>query len=159
MSFVQSSSMRRWGNSGSISMRRCGIAKNEERIAKVKLMGKPMWLNNAKKGIKKRRKRGIWVKLIFGGTWSTGSNLASTWSAGATQMVLGLRGATQLVLGVQLILRLWVGYMAGTQSTMVNCWLVLSLQTVQKGTEGYGSRNYLVPSLQQMCRWYIGHWK
>jgi len=37
-------------------------------------------LNNAKKGIKKRRKRGIWVKIIFGGTWSTGSYVDGTWS-------------------------------------------------------------------------------
>ncbi len=51
---------------------------------------------------------------------------------GAMQMVLSLCGAMQLVLSLQPVLWLRVGYTAGTQSTMVNCWLVLSLQTVQK---------------------------
>jgi len=44
-------------------------------------------LNNAKKGIKKRRKNGILVKKIFGGTWSTRSyaknGTQSTWSYAA----------------------------------------------------------------------------
>ena len=37
-------------------------------------------LINAKKERKKRRKRGIWVKIMFNGTWSTGSYVAGTWS-------------------------------------------------------------------------------
>jgi len=37
-------------------------------------------LNNEKKGLRKRRKRGIWVKIIFGGTWSTGNRVDGTWS-------------------------------------------------------------------------------
>ncbi len=47
-------------------------------------------MNNEKKGIKKRRKRGILVKIIFGGTQSMWSYSAGTWSTAGTSAKSGL---------------------------------------------------------------------
>jgi len=95
MSFVQSSSMRRWGNQQfniNEKLWNCRNAKmwnckgwGDEELPKWSWWGKPMWLNSnekkgTKKGIKKRRKIGILVKIIFGGTCSTGSYMTGTWS-------------------------------------------------------------------------------
>jgi len=125
-------------------------------IAKVKLMRKPMWLNNAKKGIKKRRRRGILVKLKLVVLWlqwvmcpvlglpvvymditrSTQSYAAGTWSTAGTLATSGLHSWYSVYDGELL---------AGTKPTSGT-------------TEGYRGRNYLVLSLQQEHRWYIGYW-
>jgi len=72
------------------------------------------------------------------GTWSTRSYAAGTRSTACTLATSGLHG--------------WYSVYNG------ELLLVLSLQIVQKTTEGYGGRNYLVLCLRQERRRYIGYW-
>ncbi len=150
-------------------MRRCGITKMML-MGWVELCEKEMWkrIKNKVKSEKrirkpeKERNLDLVVLGLQGATWPVLGSQGATWMVlglrWATWLVLSQCSATQLVLGLQPVLWLRMGYSAGTQSMTVNCWLVLSLWMVQKGTEGYRARNYLVPSLCWECRQYIGYW-
>jgi len=102
-----------------MSLRRCGIAENEEmRYCQSETNGECNVIELWEERNKEKEKREIWVKMIFGGTWSTGSYVASTCSTGSMQMVLSLRGATNLVQSLQTVLQLRECYMAaGTKPT------------------------------------------